>query len=123
MTVAQEYSEPCQQLLLESMHWCQKVSGHAVGVSPFLFGDITKLLKGPWYDTTMTYSKRLAAGQEATLESGMWCQIQQRECPLPYPYFDVSGLPCPDMSAAGKRLKRAGEKHCLHRPWTVHDCT
>ena len=109
---AQEYSQQCQQLLLESVRWCEKVSGH--GVSPLLFGDITQLLQGPWYDKTMSYSQRLAAGQRATLVSSMMCEIQKRECPLPYPAFDVSGLPCPDMSAAGKRLKRAGETNTVY---------
>ena len=85
------------------MRWCQKVAGH--GAEPFIFGDIRGLLRGPWYSADMSYSQRLHAGMKAQLVSGMQCRLHRAECPLPCPIFDVSGLPCPDMSAAGKRLE------------------
>ena len=94
------------------MRWCQKVAGH--GAEPFIFGDIRGLLRGPWYSADMSYSQRLHAGMKAQLVSGMQCRLHRAECPLPCPIFDVSGLPCPDMSAAGKRLKRAGDTNTVY---------
>ncbi|CAE7853058.1 unnamed protein product [Symbiodinium necroappetens] len=94
------------------MRWCQKVAGH--GAEPFIFGDITRLLGDSWYTASMTYSQRLQAGLQTPLVSSMHCQLHRTSCPLPCPIFDVSGLPCPDMSAAGKRLKRAGETNAVY---------
>ena len=71
----------------------------------------------------MTYSKKLDAGKGACLVDAMPCVMHGQSCSIKKkPIFDVSGLPCPDMSTAGKRQKRAGPTNAVyiaHGRWTT----
>ena len=96
----------CHQLLRESVTWCHKVSGRLC--DPCLFGDITQLLGEHWFDVGMSYSSKLQAGRQADLSTVRPCAFHGCDCSTEKMVtFDVSGLPCPDMSQAGKRRKRA----------------
>ena len=86
--------------------WCEEVAGgQGAGCR---FGDIMDLLS-PKIDDTATYSQKLEAGKKAALAGRAYCQTHRRWCATAKSAsFDVSGLPCPDMSTAGKRKRRAG---------------
>ena len=97
----------CQQLLRHSLRWCERVAGHAAEAC--IFGNILDLLPGDWSHMEHAYSRKLELSAWAHLASTAGCETHGRNCStMLSPDFDVSGLPCPDMSTAGKRQKRAG---------------
>ncbi|CAE7226224.1 desi2 [Symbiodinium sp. CCMP2592] len=107
-----EYNPACHQLLQEAVHWSAKVCGRQS--DPCLFGDATHVLKGDWQNAPF-YSGKLQAGWQAELATNSKCLRHGCDCGImKRPVFDVSGLPCPDMSACGKRLKRAGPTNSVY---------
>ena len=75
-----------------------------------LFEDILELLPYKLIDDGATYSKNLSAVQCCCLSQVQCCGVRVGElCSVATGSdFCVAGLPCPDMSVAGKQLKRAG---------------
>eukprot|EP00439_Symbiodinium_sp_Y106_P050581 s213_g6.t1 len=121
----EEFNEGCHQLLAECDRWCHKVCGHPG--DPCLFGDITELLESPWFRDDMTYSQKLSSGRDTRMVDTMPCMLHGERCGIQKkPVFDVSGLPCPDMSQCGKRLKRAGATNSVyiaHGRWVTDNKT
>ena len=104
-----------------TLNWVEDVTGEDHG-GCCIFGDITSLLPyGTFTTGDNIYSRRLLASRKASLAQngqcyhhGAACDVQKR------PIFTVSGLPCPDMSTAGKRRKRAGvtaDVYLAHGRW------
>ena len=110
MTAAQECNPKCHQLLADNHEWCNEVTGscHAM---PHLFTDILalncpELQLGP----QVSYATKRARILGSHLVDGQSCVTHPGlgGCEAPYADFGVSGLPCTDMSRAGKRQKRHG---------------
>ena len=119
---SEECNSKCQQLLHESLIWCQKVAGHMPQAC--LFSNILDLTPDVDYKSFTCYSHRLQACQAAELAHSSMCATHCRLCPVNKPNvaFDVSGLPCPDMSTAGKRLRRAGDTASVYMTHGKHAC-
>ena len=122
MVTTEEYNNKCQQMLQESLIWCQKVAGHMPQAC--LFSNILDLTPDVNYKSHNCYSKRLEACNAAELAESSMCGIHNRLCPTTKPLaaFDVSGLPCPDMSTAGKRMRRAGDTASVYMAHGKHVC-
>ena len=91
-----------------------------------MFGDISDLVY-PKVPRLESYSRKLEATQNSHVVSAMYCVKHFKMCPTAKaPVFDVSGLPCPDMSTAGKRLRRAGatsEVYIAHGKYVTQNAT
>ena len=73
-----------------------------------MFSDILELTR-PQIPDGEPYSTKLEVGKNAALTRRCPCCKHGGLCSTEkLAVFDVSGLPCPDMSTAGKRLRRAG---------------
>ena len=130
---AQDISPHCRQLIQESLQWSAAVTGNGCEASACIFGDMLKLI--PDLDPQLPYSKKLALAQASPVGAWAQCFNHSRPCQVSSTAdFDVSGLPCPDMSRAGLRKKRAGPtaacyiahgRHCTVRrtPLLLIECT
>ena len=125
----EEYTQRCQSLIRDSFRWIEEVAGHDYKTS-CMFGDILGLLpSGTLTHETMTYSQKFHAIRNCRLVPQQYCLQHSAAadgCPCnPHKAatFSVSGLPCPDMSAANhKRLKRAGPTngvYITHVKWAT----
>lgn len=108
------------------MQWCHEVSGHSPQ-SPCLFQDALGVMVPGYLNEDLPYSLRLEQAKRAPLATRALCLQHGQSCILGKQCcMDVSGLPCPDMSRAGKQKKRAGStsnvylSHGLH---TTHCAT
>ena len=122
--IAQEINSGRQQLCKEALNW----SWNLLDEEPnecCLFGDIEQLLP---YGTLMAdqrYSQKLKAATGVPVAPRSPCYIHSGPCEVnKRPIFSVSGLPCPDMSSAGKRRKRAGvtsNVYLCHGRWATEN--
>ena len=106
----QEKNKKCQSVINECELWCESVAGHNPRL-PCLFEDALDLIPFGTYDQCWPYSQKLAAIRASPqIARQAHCIKHRQACPVckPIALFDVSGLPCPDMSTAGLRRKRAG---------------
>ena len=105
----QEMNPNCRVLLHETIKWCETVSPGS-GNSACLFGNILDMFPLQTFIGTSTYSEKLKASLNCRLNKRGYCYTHESCCDnsASMPSFDVSGLPCPDMSSAGAKLKRAG---------------
>ena len=121
LMVTKDFAEPCQQLTCQTMKWCSIVTdwdpeGHC------MFGNILDLLPyGTLFGQTSYSEKFSAVAQCVELAPTAACSVHQTACPASKRViFDVSGLPCPDFSTAGKRLKKDGPTapvYMVHGKW------
>ena len=105
----QEMDQKCQTVINDSLQWCEDVAGHNSRF-PCLFGNALDLIPYKTYDISWTYSRKLSAVKQTHIATTGQCLRHCALCPVfkPMAQFGVSGLPCPDMSSAGLRRKRAG---------------
>lgn len=105
----QEMDRKCQTVINDSLQWCEDVAGHNSRF-PCLFGDALDLIPYKTYDISWSYSQKLSAVNHSHIATTGQCLRHSQGCSVvkPMATFGVSGLPCPDMSTAGKRRKRAG---------------
>ena len=98
----------CQNVIGDALDWCQAVASHNVS-GPCLFSDILDLLPHGTLSPEWPYSKKLDAVNACGIANQAHCIRHGKVCSVnKMTVFDVSGLPCPDMSVAGLRRKRAG---------------
>lgn len=124
LRIAEEYSQKCTALIEESLNWCGTVAGHNP-TACCLFGDITDMLPAGSLTGCETYTSKLeAVNRCGPLTRRLHCARRDAPCnPMKgkHAQFDVSGLPCPDMSRANqKRLKRGGPTnsvYMVHGKW------
>ena len=110
---AQEYSANCNQLLFDNHRWCNETMNRAHPM-PHFFQDIMTLnLPGTFHALDGYSSKRqkisrsvLVADQKCNTHS--FLESDSERCVVPGADFGCSGLPCTDMSKAGKRQFRHG---------------
>jgi len=99
-------------VIKDAMNWCEDVTGHK---GACLFEDILDLLPNGTLDPDWTYSEKLQATTGVTTARFGSCVTHDSHCFVnKTAVFDVSGLPCPDMSRAGKRRKRAGVTNSVY---------
>ena len=118
----QEYDGTCQRLIQESFKWVESFTLHSH--SPCLFGDILGMVPINAFDATDGYNGKLQGIMNCNLSKLQHCHQHNSACtPHKWSIFDVTGLPCPDMSRANhKRLKRAGPTNTVymtHGKWAT----
>lgn len=117
--------QKCQIVLNDSLQWCEEVAGHNP-TFPCLFENALDLIPYNTYRDHWAYSQKSEAVKKCSIAKTGHCLRHGQACSVwkPMALFDVSGLPCPDMSTAGLRRKRAGETSAVYmahgRYSTVH---
>lgn len=122
---SKEIEPKCHPVIANALEFVESVAGHN-RQHPCLFSDALDLIPYGTFNPSWTYSKKLKAVSGAVpatrtqcLAHGGVCLNSGRDVD-----FAVSGLPCPDMSAAGLRRKRAGETsnvYLAHGSWTTRN--
>ena len=103
----QEWNPRCHDVIRENLKWCSEVHGPAE--VPHLFTDIESLNPSPTYAVGDSYRRKKHCIFSTPLQQALpCCTCFESLCAVPDCDFGVSGLPCQDMSACGKRLKREG---------------
>ncbi len=105
----QEMNPNCRALLRDTINWCETVSPGSANAA-CLFGDILDMFPVGTLCGKSSYTEKLNATLECRLNTRATCFTHNSSCSVdaPLPTFDISGLPCPDMSAAGAKKKRSG---------------
>ena len=126
MCLAQERKQECHQVILDGARWCRQVLDQWVPL-PHIFGDIEEMNPGNVYQPTHTYGQKRRRIMQSRLETQGFCWTHRQNCCWPIGpddvQFDVSGLPCTDMSRAGAQLKRNGPTmsvYATHAKYTKH---
>lgn len=114
-STAQELSRRCRQLIVDHSTWYNNTteSWHPM---PCIHGDLTSILPDHSFDPESSFMTRLYDINRAPLYSHQFCYTHNRDCALGVldsdhdnrPDYDFSGLPCPDMSPAGKKKREEG---------------
>ncbi|CAE7576306.1 unnamed protein product [Symbiodinium sp. CCMP2456] len=116
MDIRTENNPKCRQILADNHEWCNLASGCS-HPKPHLFHDILSLnsnyaaLLGPAGGGASFVSKKRRICRSVLVEEQpcMWhSEGGLGHCCVPYADFGCSGLPCTDMSVAGKRLGQEG---------------
>ena len=106
-----EIDATCRQLIRDHVRWCQKATD-MYGPSPCVHGDVTEILpEGTVID--QGYLKMSHAVNQAQVMPKQFCYTHNQQCRVfgrraVHADYDISGLPCPDMSRAGKQLFEEG---------------
>lgn len=123
VTLPQENNVACQQMCKEALQWSSIVTGEDHDCC--IFGDITQLLPYGTLNQQRGYSARLEASKQVQCAGLGHCWMHNCACPTgKLPLFSVGGLPCPDMSTCGKRMKRAGptaDVYISHGRWITEN--
>ena len=136
----QEKKPECHQLIVDGARWCHQVAPTQTPPSlPCVFQDAEDI--NPCFveaDATETYGQKKRRILKSKMMTQGFCSTHQRMCAWPSAegdvHFDCSGLPCTDMSRAGKQQKRHGKtasvyvthaKYCRECkiPLVVIECT
>ena len=109
---AQEISASCRQLIWDHHLWHCDVAGMWTP-PPCVHGDLTEAVPRGSFDPEATFIERVRAIDRAPLCLHQHCYTHGQKCPIygaaKKPDYDLSGLPCPDHSPAGKRLYEEGK--------------
>ena len=111
----QENNPKTHQILVDNHSWCCQTSG-AIHDMPHLFTDILDLNSPDVFKQTDDYEnkRRKILGSRITTHAP--CAMHSGNlggCEIPGADFGVSGLPCTDMSMAGKRRFRHGPTNAV----------
>ena len=123
----QERDPNCHAVLDEALTWSSEVAGHDPR-GCCMFSEIMDLIPhGTLHERTETYTQKLSAVESGGVATFGHCLKHPHPCPVhKRSDFDCSGLPCPDMSSAGCRRKRAGqtsEVYMSHGKYTGYNRT
>ena len=101
----------CRQLIVDHFAWLRRATGRSCQ-PPCVFGDLESCVPPNSYDPAQTFLQKLQDVDDAPLIQKQHCYTHGKNCPLfgegTSATLEVAGLPCWDMSAAGKRLKEHG---------------
>ncbi|CAE7311369.1 unnamed protein product [Symbiodinium microadriaticum] len=136
MQISTELNSACHQQLLDTDLWCQNTAS-SLGPCSCLFGDVLSWNVGTQYTSLcrLSYPAKKRKIYDADTLPTMHCWAHNQQCVVPLRvHLGVSGLPCTDMSRAGKMLKSAGPtasvylthaKYCQNArvPLPVLECT
>lgn len=80
---------------------------------PCVHGNIEEILAPKSFDRSDSFKKKATDIDQAFMCSHQYCFTHDMLCPILGPKakssdYDISGLPCPDMSKAGKRKREEG---------------
>ncbi|CAL1150917.1 unnamed protein product [Cladocopium goreaui] len=120
-----EINKSCRQLIRDHVNWCAQVTDvhHSV---PCIHGDITNIMPKGSFDPSACFKTKMKQIEQAKLCRGQFCFTHNQSCPVfgqeaAESDFDMSGLPCPDMSRAGKGLREEGPTDLsLHMIWALY---
>lgn len=109
---AEEIDARCRQLITDHMLWYDTAT-REVHPHPCIHGDLTGIVPERMWDPTASFLTRAKQIDRAPLHIEQWCFYHGRKCPIfganaNIPDYDISGLPCPDMSRAGNRKYEEG---------------
>ncbi|CAK8995798.1 unnamed protein product [Durusdinium trenchii] len=114
-----EYAANCNQLLFDNHRWCTDTIGRDHPM-PHFFGDILGLNPGGTFNAADSYKIKKQRIKESELmeyqlcNTHSWSDSESEYCCVPGAHFGCSGLPCTDMSRAGKRKKRFGPTNSIY---------
>ena len=94
------------------MEWYNRATGEA-HPHPCMHDDLTHIVPAGSFDPEGTFAQRSRQIDQAKLNTKQWCHHHGQFCTLfghgaPEIDYDISGLPCPDMSRAGRLLREEG---------------
>lgn len=104
-----EINPSCRQLIVDNFEWCKSASQWRP--KPCIHGDILESLPPNSFSPSDSFFDRLLAINRAPLKKRQFCYTHNGLCPILEGLqsdMDTSGLPCPDMSKAGKGLREEG---------------
>ena len=105
-----EISGTCRQLVVDHFDWYKTTVGWRP--QPCIHGDVTKIVPEGSFDPKSSFESRLRSINRAPVLLKQFCYSHGKDCNIfgsPHkPDYDLSGLPCPDHSPAGKRLGEEG---------------
>ena len=101
----------CRQLIIDHMQWCNNTTEMSHPM-PCVFGDMTEVLPPDTF-TEGNFMKKVYRANKMPMMTHQHCYTHNKLCPLGVrgevdSDYDLSGLPCPDMSPAGLRLGPEG---------------
>lgn len=117
--LTKEYAANCNQLLFDNHRWCTDTIGRDHPM-PHFFGDILGLNPGGTFNAADSYKIKKQRIKESELmeyqlcNTHSWSDSESEYCCVPGAHFGCSGLPCTDMSRAGKRKKRFGPTNSIY---------
>lgn len=106
-----EIDPKCRQLIVDHAAWYNSATNNW-HPAPCIHGDLTKIVPEGSFDPEGTFMERLMQIDRAPILQHQHCFTHGHKCPLlegVQSEYDVSGLPCPDMSPAGLGLKEEGK--------------
>ena len=124
-TATEEIKPKCRQLILDHQAWCVTTTGEH-HLQPCVHGNLVDIIPDGSFNAADPFQRRLQDINRAKLcrkqrlglfkrsyHGSRFCYTHNRCCPIVgrdavTPDYDCSGLPCPDWSAAGLRLKEEG---------------
>ncbi len=107
---AEEIDARCRQLIVDHAAWYNSATRNW-HPTPCIHGDLTKIVPENSFNPEGTFMERLMQIDGASIMRNQWCNTHGHDCPILdglQSDYDVSGLPCPDMSPAGLGLKEEG---------------
>ena len=109
--LSKEWDAGCRQLILDHFAWLKRASGKSCPL-PCLFGDLEGCLPKGCYAKDDQFMTKLDKIDRVDFKCKQHCYAHNKACPLfgraTDSDLEVAGLPCWDISAAGKRLKENG---------------
>lgn len=102
----------CQQLIFDNAHWTQQID--KMHQCPCIHGDLTEILPLNSFNPNGSFKQRAKQINKAKLRMKQHCFTHSQKCNIFGKFarqadLDISGLPCPDFSKAGKGKKREGK--------------
>ena len=111
--ITQEILPSCRQLIVDHIPWYNNTT-EAWHPPPCVHGDLTEVMAPPVNcSPNDSFMRKLYAMNKAPMKTKQWCYTHCQECSLGIgggmkPDYDISGLPCPDMSPAGSQQREEG---------------
>ncbi len=109
---AGEISPACQQLIVDHCEWYNNTT-ESWHPRPCIHGDLTHIVPTGSYNPESKFMRKLLDMNKAPMWSHQWCVTHNCFCSLGLTGglkadYDISGLPCPDMSPAGSLKRHEG---------------
>ena len=113
---SKEKDAKCQTVLRDSLDVVESIVGHK---GTCMFSDILDLLPPNTMSAEWSFSQKHRASSCCCLAASAHCTVHNKQCSVQPDGvdFSVGGLPCPDYSTAGLRMKREGPTngvYCSH---------
>ncbi|CAE7276424.1 unnamed protein product, partial [Symbiodinium microadriaticum] len=112
MSLAVEMDETCRQLICDHMRWCNDTL-ETYEAPHCVHGDVTAIVPTGSVPSGLSFQEMIRAVDKAPFKVKQFCYTHNRRCILFGPRavtadYDISGLPCPDMSRIGLKKYEEG---------------